>query len=384
MAEMGYDYPLFIPLFADVALLVAIVAALVQRWPGTPVTWVAVVVMIAFEIYFLFIGWMPRFLFAGAYVVGTALLLLQPVTPEFAPLILVVAIAIAAATSSIIEGLVVWVAAMGLIAYKMYSGDLENGWFYLLGIEFGWSAGFMLLSQQRQLMQERKTQAARSIEAAADERRRIAREVHDVVAHSLSVTMLHLTGARRALEVDRDIDDAVESLREAERMGRQAMADIRITVGLLNKSSEVAAPEPGIADVKDLMTDFQKAGLPVHFDVTGSPDAVSPATGLGLYRIAQESMTNVAKHAPGATVDAHLEVSDAGVALLVRNTLPNGSHHAPDRDGGTGLAGMQRRTQSLGGEFEAGPDGDGWAVRAIFPADGSDEQSKCRLRRWMR
>ena len=64
--------------------------------------------------------------------------------------------------------------------------------------------------------------------------------------HSLSVTMLHLTGARRALEVDRDIDEAVESLREAERMGRQAMADIRTTVGLLNKSSEVGAPEPGM------------------------------------------------------------------------------------------------------------------------------------------
>ena len=82
MSEMGYDYPLFIPVFADFALLVAIVAALVQRWPGTPATWAAIVLMIGFEAYFLFVGWMPRWLFAGAYVVGTAVLLMQPVDPE--------------------------------------------------------------------------------------------------------------------------------------------------------------------------------------------------------------------------------------------------------------------------------------------------------------
>ncbi|CAM3674235.1 sensor histidine kinase [Smaragdicoccus niigatensis] len=382
MAEQGYDYPVWIALFCNFALFVGMGASLAQRWPGTAGTWAGLAIMLATEIYFLAVGWIPRWSFGLVYIVGTGLLLTQPETPDFAPFTLILAVAISAATSNLIESLIIWAGAMALVAVPTFQGNLDNGFMYLLGIEFGWSAGFMLLFQQRQLQQERKQQQARAIEVATDERRRIAREVHDVVAHSLSVTMLHVTGARRALEVDRDVDDAVESLREAERLGRQAMSDIRKTVGLLDKSEGVAPPEPGIEDVPTLMKDFERAGFPVRFELDGSTEGVSPATGLGLYRIAQESMTNVAKHAPGAVVDARVQVSEAGVALLVRNTLPNGSHVAPDRDGGTGLAGMRRRTQALGGEFEAGPADEGWVVRAIFPSN-ADEQALCRLRRWM-
>lgn len=382
MAEQGYDYPVWIALFTNCALFVSMGAALAQRWPGTVAAWAGFLLMFGTEVYFLIVGWIPRWAFGLVYIVGTGLLLTQHQQPDLAPLALIVAVAISAATSNLLESVVIWIGAMGLVAVPTFQGTLDNGWMYLLGIEFGWSAGFMLLSQQRQLQQERKQQQARAIEVATDERRRIAREVHDVVAHSLSVTMLHLTGARRALEVDRDIEDAVESLREAERLGRQAMSDIRKTVGLLDKSEGVLAPEPGIEDVPTLMKDFERAGFPVRFELDGPTEGVSPATGLGLYRIAQESMTNVAKHAPGAAVDARVQVSEAGVALLVRNTLPNGSHVAPDRDGGTGLAGMRRRTQALGGEFEAGPAEEGWVVRAIFP-NNADEQTLCRLRRWM-
>lgn len=383
MAEKGYDYPIWIPAFCNIALVVALLASVAQRWPGTTATWIALVVMLFPEVYFVLVGWIPRWIFGLLYCAGTSLLLLDPAHPDIAPMTLIIVVAIAAASSALVESVAVWIGAMVVIGVPTLTGSLDSGWIYLLGIEFGWSAGFMLLSQNRQLSQEREAQSARSLEAAADERRRIAREVHDVVAHSLSVTMLHLTGARRALEVDRDIDDAVESLRDAERMGRQAMADIRKTVGLLDKSSAISKPEPGIEDVGSLLADFEKAGFPVQYEISGDRTSVSAATGMGVYRIMQESMTNVAKHAPGASIDAQVRVSKAGTALLVRNTLPHGAHFAPDRDGGTGLSGMRTRTESLGGEFEAGPDRDGWAVKAIFPVDRADSDSLCLLKRWL-
>ena len=98
----------------------------------------------------------------------------------------------------------------------------------------GWLVGYLMHIQQQLLIKQQQAQALLAEHAAADERRRIAREVHDVIAHSLSVTLLHTTAARRGLQEDRDVDDAVDALEQAEQLGRQAMADIRRTVGLLD------------------------------------------------------------------------------------------------------------------------------------------------------
>ena len=136
---------------------------------------------------------------------------------------------------------------------------------------------------QRLLLAEQiRVHEALAEHAAADERRRIAREVHDAIAHSLSVTLLHVTGARRALQQDRDVDDAVEALEQAEQLGRQAMADIRRTVGLLDDSPMKIAPEPGIDDIEVLVQDFERAGLAVTLRVDGAPRRVSGAVELGL------------------------------------------------------------------------------------------------------
>ena len=105
----------------------------------------------------------------------------------------------------------------------------------------GWLVGYLMHTQRRLMIEQEGAQAALAEHAAGDERRRIAREVHDVIAHSLSITLLHLTGARRGLQQDGDIDEAVDALEQAEQLGRQAMGDIRRTVGLLDSAPHAHA-----------------------------------------------------------------------------------------------------------------------------------------------
>lgn len=236
---------------------------------------------------------------------------------------------------------------------------------YLVGIAFGWMAGLMLQYQRRFLYQERGYQDIRAAQAADEERHRIAREVHDVIAHSLSVTLLHLTAARHALETDRDVEEAVEALTDAERLGRQAMADIRRTVGLLDARPWKQVPEPGVEDIEDLVGDFVRAGLDVRYDREGDLGAVSPAVGLALYRIGQESLANVVKHAYGASARVRLAVDATVVTLTVDNTVPAGL--PAQRGAGMGLSGMRQRAELLGGRMTAGPSGRGWSVRAGIP-----------------
>ncbi|PRC47685.1 two-component sensor histidine kinase, partial [Mycobacterium sp. ITM-2017-0098] len=197
------------------------------------------------------------------------------------------------------------------------------------------------------------------------------------IAHSLSVTLLHVTGARRGLQEDRDIDEAVEALEQAERLGRQAMADIRRTVGLLDDAVSKVTPEPGVGDIAVLVDDFVRAGLAVTFDSSGSRDRISAAAGLALYRIAQESLANVAKHAPDALSQMSLMVSPVAAALTVTNRLPVPVAAANSTEG-RGVRGMRQRVELLGGTIAAGPQGDEWVVRAIVPLD--DAEAYCPLK----
>ena len=181
---------------------------------------------------------------------------------------------------------------------------------YLGFVAVGWLLGYLMRTQRLLLAEQIEAQEMLAEHAAADERRRIAREVHDVIAHSLSVTLLHVTGARRALQQDRDVDDAVEALEQAERLGRQAMADIRRTVGLLDRGPTKTTPEPGIDDIGVLVDDFARAGLDVTLRIDGATQRVSAAVGLALYRITQESLANIAKHAARLQISSGIEYFD--------------------------------------------------------------------------
>jgi signal transduction histidine kinase len=203
---------------------------------------------------------------------------------------------------------------------------------------------------------------ARARQAAADDRREIARDVHDVVAHTLAITMLHITAARMAVRRSSP-GDAEEALAEAERHGRASLADIRRIVRVLREDQTALDPaQPGLADVEALAESYRAAGLPVRLSLTVPEDAGTTAQ-LAVYRVLQEALANAARHGSGpATVD--LSVSGGSVTLRVRNPVPGEA--APGR--GSGLIGMRERITAAGGTIDAGVRDGSWVVRAVVPA----------------
>lgn len=299
----------------------------------------------------------------------------HPSTTDLAPLPLALMVGCIASLTNARLSALAFVFAVTPLAVASATHRLDGVALYLGFVAISLLAGSQMRTQYRLLVKQQEMQADLAEHAAADERRRIAREVHDVIAHSLSVTMLHVTGARRALQQDSDIDDAVGALVDAERLGRQAMADIRRTVGLLEAGPTKMAPEPGVADIPDLIDDFVSAGLPVSLHTEGRPEQVSAAVGLALYRIAQESLANIAKHAVASKTDVGMSISASTASLSVINEARVTVPAASPSPSGRGLAGMRQRVELLGGILDAGPCSEGWSVRAEIPLNDSNSQT---------
>ena len=210
--------------------------------------------------------------------------------------------------------------------------------------------------------------------AAQEERSRIAREVHDAVAHSVSVMTLQIGGLRRqlggALEerpAERDV------LLGLERLGRETVQELRSLVGILRTPGPAeasTAPVPSLARAADVVRDVRAAGLDVELDVVGETRELPRALDLSAYRILQEALTNVLRHAPGSTARVRLEYTRDGVDITVRD---NGAATAPGTDGvgGHGLVGMRERARMFGGTLAAGRVEDGYEVHAHLPATGA-------------
>ncbi len=202
--------------------------------------------------------------------------------------------------------------------------------------------------------------------AVADERARIARELHDAVAHSVSVMVLQAGAVRRVLGKNPDRDREV--LAGIEETGRQAVAELHRMLGILRKRDEGAelAPQPSLRRVDELVKQVREAGLDATLIVDGKPADLAPGLDMSAYRIVQEALTNALRYAPGATVgvkvaygrDLRLEVRDDG-ARNVNGHAPPGSGH--------GIVGMRERAALFGGELHAGPEGKGFVVRARLP-----------------
>ena len=143
------------------------------------------------------------------------------------------------------------------------------------------------------------------------------------------------------------------------------MADIRRTVGLLDDGPMRLTPEPGVDQIAVLVDDFVRAGLDVTLRTDGPVDGVSAAVGLALYRITQESLANVAKHAPEAQSTVALTITRSSAALTINNRLP--ASVAVRTSDGRGMRGMRQRVEQLGGHIDIGPSGDEWSVRAELP-----------------
>jgi signal transduction histidine kinase len=200
-------------------------------------------------------------------------------------------------------------------------------------------------------------------QAAAAERARIARELHDIVAHHLSVIVLQAAGARASGTA------AEATLEKIENNGRQALTETRRLLGVLRETGQPAglAPQPGIGQLDELAASVRAAGLPVHLVVDGDPAAVPAAVNLSVYRIVQEALTNVLKHAGPARADVTIGCAGEAVTIEVADD-GTGQGDGPATAGGNGLAGMRERAAIFGGELHAGPrPGGGFAVRARLP-----------------
>ena len=229
--------------------------------------------------------------------------------------------------------------------------------------------------RQLALTRDRAEQALREREqrtalAVADERARIAREMHDVVAHSLSVIIAQADGGR--FVASQKPEKAAEVLGTIGETGRAALADMRSLLGVLRQEDETSfGPQPGPEMLPELTGRVSAAGLPVELEVDGALDDLPQALGLSLFRLVQEALTNVLKHAgPGSTAAVRIH---RGTQELTVEVLDDGQGTDPSSDGqGHGLTGMQERMAVFGGTLQAGPlPSRGFRVRAVVPLTGS-------------
>ncbi len=204
------------------------------------------------------------------------------------------------------------------------------------------------------LAETRRAQFEAERAAALTERSRIAREIHDVLAHSLGALGIQLQAAEVMLSERHDVDRALRSLAGARRLVEEGLTETRRAVQALRTD---APPLPAaLAALVD---------RPGALTVSGEPYALSPAAGLALLRVAQEATTNAVKHAAGQPATIALEYGEGGVELRVENPLPdNVAVEHPDSAGGYGLAGMHERLRLIDGELRAGPVGERWLVQA--------------------
>ena len=236
-----------------------------------------------------------------------------------------------------------------------------------------WMAGFALrdrgvravAAEERatRLEQQREVDALRAV---VEERTRIARELHDIVGHSLSVMTVQTSGVRRLLRPDQEKER--EALLAVEHAGREALAEMRQVVGALRDPGEAPAlaPQPGLSRIDKLVAQARDSGLPVDLEIEGAPIPLPPGVDLTAYRVVQEGLTNAIKHAAARKAEVRIryepdhveiEVSDDGRGAAV---ISNG--------GGHGLVGMRERVSIYGGELDARPrPGGGFRLRARLP-----------------
>ena len=268
------------------------------------------------------------------------------------------------------EGAAYWAAVMVLFTVEWLAVRPDPGWGAWLGGTTLTLAFSLLVRRDRDLLRQlRQAQAGLAEQARAQERNRIARELHDVIGHTLTVSLLHVQSAR--LAVQHDPADAERALAEAERLGRDCLSEVRTTVGML-RADDLAggtgtAPLPGAGGLPALVEQFRSAGADVTLAVEGDTARLPATTGLAVYRITQEALTNAVKHAPSAPTEIRLAVSPGEVTL----TADSRTRPGPAGDTGLGVISMRERAESLGGSCEAGPGGRGWLVRARLPLNGA-------------
>lgn len=286
------------------------------------------------------------------------------------------------ARTRVVAGLIFILLGSGFLAedYGWWQVELVYLWPLVL-IGFGTS---VLIGRAERIRVEEDRSAQLAV---AEERVRIARELHDIVAHSVSLMTIQIAAARRVFASKPDA--ARHALEQAERTGRESLTELRSLVNLLRSadaSLEAArpgdgasgdddaadrAPLPGLGDLEALVVSIREAGTLVLFDEVGDRPLLKPSVQLVVYRVVQEALTNVLRHAGSAQVRVTVLYAPDAVEVWVDDDGA-GAGGGPRGDGsGHGLLGMRERVETLGGKLSAGPhpSGSGWQVHAWIPID---------------
>jgi signal transduction histidine kinase len=326
-----------------------------------------------------------RFPFAGPtayWVLAAAIAFVDPILLPAAEAFFAVGLAAAFLLGSVRDtrksgiGLAVILVSTVILVAQIPGHTTAELVFIPLDFAVCWFAGFMLRGTAEQVdaaearaalaEQEREADALRAV---VEERTRIARELHDIVGHSLSVMTVQASGVRRLLHSEQA--EEREALLAVERTGREALAEMRRVVGALRDPEEgpALAPQPTLSRVDTLVTHAREAGLPVDLRIEGEPAPLPAGVDLTAYRLIQEGLPNTIKHASASHADVRVRYDGDHVEVEVCD-----DGRGPDRadaasnGGGHGLVGMRERVSIYGGELEAGPRTEGgFRLRARLP-----------------
>ncbi|WP_405018981.1 sensor histidine kinase [Kitasatospora sp. NBC_00070] len=360
-----------------VAVLAAVLGALSgaslvvrRRWPAVPVVVALLFVPGSFGVVLLMVSlytlaatwewpsrrWRVVALWAVAFVETTVVVLFymflpegrtadQQLPPTWVFVVMAVLIAIGVTVPPVVTGLYLGARRRLVESLKDRAHGLETE--------------LDLLAEQAQ---------ERARRARLEERTRIAREMHDVVAHRVSLMVVHAGALERV--IPKDPAKAQQSAKLMGEVGRQALNELREILGVLRMSEEPAAGPAGLAELTRLVQQSEAAGMLVTLTVSGARRPYAREAEQTAYRVVQEGLTNAHKHAGGARVSVLLAFVPNGVRVAVLNDCPGGGERAAGLpSGGNGLVGMRERVLALGGSFSAGPEPDGgFRVEAVLPS----------------
>ena len=273
------------------------------------------------------------------------------------------------------RGVEAWLGVLGVlgvtVGFVVGDGahDASDVFFALVFCGTPWGLGVAVRvrrDRERELGARNRALQEENARAIATERARIARELHDTVSHAIAVTVLQARGGTKM--VGRDDDAVRRALTSIEHTNTSALADMRRLLGLLRSTEEDGAraePQPSLERLDELVEEVRASGLPVELEVSGDPLPVPPGLDLSAYRIVQEALTNVLKHAgPQACARVELAYGADGLEVAVTNS---GTTTTPGAGTGHGLIGIRERVSVAGGSVEAGPAEGGYVVRARLP-----------------
>jgi len=335
--------------------------------PGDAVDLAVMAVAVAGYVLRAMVSRLPAEVFAALVLVPVVVVVGGGAMEPTLFLVVTMVLFVAASLGSLTRALVILAFAVTLpwAVASQLAPEEEIGWAtWGTASAFTFLLGRLLRRQGLLITELAHAQSALADQAVAEERRRIARELHDLAGHTLAAVLLHVTGARHVLR--RDLDEAERALIDAETVGRSSLDQIRATVAALRTDERGTDPAlAGAADLSSLVEEYRRAGLDVELAVSGDAATLDGPLGTAVHRIAREALANVARHAPANRAQVRLQVGDGRLELSVVDHGTPASD--PDGGGHFGIIGMRERARALGGDLDAGPTAEGWAVAAHLP-----------------